>query len=154
MMKKTTLLLMLVIAAPYAFADDAETNKEMMPPPGPYQASTEQESQSIDNKAQMRPQFQPRQLNNEMPEWVKQQQAQMQQWMRQNSGQSNRQPAQRWNNQVPAWGYNQAPPVQNSYPGQNFQQGSNYYGNRMQQYSPYGRGPSMAPPVFNQQRRQ
>jgi hypothetical protein len=157
-MKTTTLILMTAIAVGLNHSVFAESvgNVMPLPPPGPYKSVAESDQyspgQNIQNNPPLRenygyPMAQSNQPNREVPEWVRQRQAQMEQWMRQ----SNMRPTQSWNNQPPPSNYNQAPAMPNMYSGR----APIAQDNRQQQSFPSARGPvygpGAAPSEFYQQ---
>jgi hypothetical protein len=155
-MKTTTLVFMTAITVTLNHSAIAESFGNMMPPPGPYKSMDDSDQYSPEQNVQNRPQLgesygypsaRSGQINREVPEWVRQRQVQMEQWMKQ---QSNMQP-QAWNSQPPQWNYNQAVPVPNAYSGR----APGVQDNRFQQTFPSARGPVYGPtatsPEFYQQ---
>jgi len=155
-MKTTTLVFMTVVTVALNHSAIAEGFGSMMPPPGPYKSVDDPDQYTSEQSVQNRPQLgnsygypsaHPGQLNSEAPEWLRQRQAQMEQWIKQ---QSNMQ-SQTWNNQQPQWNYNQVAPMPNAYPSRT----PGVQDNRFQPNFPSARGPvygpTAAPPEFYQQ---
>lgn len=154
-MKTSTLVFITAVTVALNHSAIAESFGNM-PPPGPYKSVDDPDQYSPEQSAQNRlqkgdaygyPSAHSGQLNREVPEWVRQRQAQMEQWIKQ---QSNMQP-QAWNNHQPQWNYNQAAPLSNAYPGR----APGVQDNRFQPPFPSARGPvygpNVAPPEFYQQ---
>lgn len=153
---KTTKVLMAIIAATITHSAIAENSGRMMPPPGPYRSMGEagqydpmQNAQNDFRGGEKQAYLlaQPGQQNRVVPEWLRQRQAQMRDWMKQ----SNRPQMQTWNNPATQWNYNQRPLMPNTYSGQV----PVFQDNRMQQPFPSARGPvygpGMPPPDFYRQ---
>ena len=138
-MKTKKLIYMLLITTGLVNLAIAENGSEMMPPPGPYRSIGDVDQYTQSQKAQdnyMQEQrygsFDSRSArsNRVVPEWVKQQQMQMESWMKQ----SNRPQLQGRN-------YNQRPIVPRYYPGQQ----PVFQNNVMPQPFPSARGPVYGP---------
>lgn len=145
-MKTTILVLMAVITASLTHSVKAENNGDMMPPPGPYKSIAELDQYRINQSVQGDSKLeenqgyssaQSSQINRNIPEWQKQRQAQMENWVQQ----PGTPPAQGWNNQPAQWNNNRVAPMQNAYLGQV----PNFQNNRMQQSFPFARGPVYGP---------
>ncbi|MDH5611073.1 MAG: hypothetical protein OEY66_01270 [Gammaproteobacteria bacterium] len=154
-MKTTILVLMTAMTMAINHSVFAGSYENVMPPPGPYKSvdDTDQytSDQSVQNCSHMRknyghPSAQSNQLNSEVPDWVKQRQAQMEQRMKQSNMQSQNRP-----NQQPQWNYNQMQPAPNTYSGR----APGVQDNRFQQPFPSARGPvygpGAVPPEYYQQ---
>ena len=128
-MKTKKLIYMLVITTGLVNLAIAENGSEMMPPPGPYRSIGDVDQYTQSQKAQhnyMQGQRygsfdnQSSRSNRVVPEWVKQQQMQMENWMKQ----SNRPQVQGWNNSqrpaVPRYYSGQLPVFQNNVMSQPF----------------------------------
>jgi len=90
-MNTSKLLLITTIAMTLSHSVMAENNENNMPPAGPYQSADETAQNnngvsSVQSNSQIR--NIPAQYSQEMPEWVKQRRAQMEQRMKQNNNQS------------------------------------------------------------------
>ena len=138
-MKTKQLIYMLVITTGLVNLAIAENGSEMMPPPGPYRSvgDVDQHSQSLkaqDNYMQEQRygyfDNQSARSNRAVPDWLKLQQMQMENWMRQ----SNR-------SQLPNWNNNQHPVAPRYYP----EQRPVFQNNVMPQPFPSARGPVYGP---------
>ena len=162
MMKKTVFVLMAAVSVTTSYSTMAEDSDQMMPPPGPYQLTESTDLRESNYICEHKKGYKnysqaaSRQLNKDVPQWVKQQQAQRGRWMQQAP---NMQAPQAWvNQQRPNWNYNQGQQNYNQAPPMmNPNRGGNVQPNPMQQYFPYARGPVYGPGVppaeFGQQPR-
>ena len=145
-MKTTILVFMAIITASLAHSVMAENSGDLMSPPGPYRSIGDvdqyPQKQNVQNDSKMSGRegyaYAPSgQMGRDIPDWVRQRQAQMGSRMQQlNVPQS-----QGWNSPPPQWNYNYVPPVHNVYSGQ----APGYQNNRMRQTFPSARGPIYGP---------
>ena len=147
-MKITLLMLMTVFSSVLTHSVLADNGGATMPPPGPYRSIGDvdqyTQNQNVQNDSKMRAgeghsYAPPGQMGRDIPDWLRQRQAQMGNRMQQlNVPQS-----QGWNNPPAQWSYNYVPPVHNAYSGQG--QAPGYQNNRMRQPFPSARGPVYGP---------
>ncbi|MDH5710421.1 MAG: hypothetical protein OEZ15_01985 [Gammaproteobacteria bacterium] len=141
-MKTTSLVLTLTILLITSHSVRADEGRDILPPPGPYRPVGDvgqyNFDQNIQNETQVRKKqgSMPVQMvkpDEDVPEWVRQRQIQMEQWMKQ----SNMPQMQHWPQQPSYQNYNSGIPMSNAYYGR--------MPERMQQPYPYARGQAYAP---------
>lgn len=139
----------------------------MMPPAGPYESiegdisSFNHEAQNANGASNFQQQNMPGNEQDDIPEWVKQRQVEMNNWLKQQNDQASRQrteqptyqshPLQQGNQQTMQWNQRQVVPMNRTAPQLPPQavnpQFSQPQPNRMNQYFPASRGPVYGPNV-------
>lgn len=141
-MKITSLALTLAMALITSHSVCAADARDILPPPGPYRSIGDVGQYNFEQNTQNETQVRKKQESlpvqivkpdGDVPDWVRQRQLQMEQWMKQSAMQQ----MQNWPQQPSYQNYNSGMPMSNPYYGR--------MPERMQQPYPYVRGPAYAP---------